>query len=281
MAAARARSKQAGWEPVGVPSSAALRIGLRDWGLRPANARGRDWRAPLSGAPIRIPTRNFNPRRGRMRDCKRRAPIGQIALCRRMPIFCCFSRLRFCSEKKNRRRPRAWPTRLTLIQGVPTPGPLRRSVLRRGPGAPKRSELGLAPRPIRRAWIRSGGEAPCFFSFAVGKGGGDSPGANPRAGAQGERNGKGGQAGSAIGETSLREARPERRVPPGRRRKPAALRQGAKKWGKSRISLHKTGKLPYNLHLSSGALENISVFQRLLGKSRQGPSIEMALSYSL
>lgn len=182
MAAARARSKQAGRAPVGVPSSAALRIGLRDWGLRPAKARGRERRASLSDAPIRIPNRNFNPRRDRMRDCKRRAPIGQIALCRRMPIFCCFSRLRFCLGKIRRRtrrlpdaarhplqfRPRAWPTRLTLIPGVPTPGPPCRSVIRRGPGAPKRSELGLEPRPIRRAWIRSGGVAACSFSFSVG-----------------------------------------------------------------------------------------------------------------
>ena len=167
-------------------------------------------------------------------------------------------------------RPRVWPTRLTLIPGVTTPGPPRRSVIRRGPGAPKRPEPAWSRAQEGAHGSDAAARGPVFLAFQWGKKGAIR---RERTRAQGARakkwkRGPGGKARSARQAC----ARPGQRGPLrlGVMAAPAALRRGAKKWGKSRISLHKTGKLPYNLHLSSGALENISVFQRLWGKADRG-----------
>lgn len=152
-----------------------------------------------------------------MRDCKRRAPIGQIALCRRMPIFCCFSRPRFCAGKTRRRtrarsarktlqsRPSAWPIRPTLILGFPTPGhPCRPGLCRRP--APQNAPSPAWGRALRRrVWILGcGGAGRLIFSagekMAIA-------GSEPARGAQEQRKGQGGMAGSATGEKSLRKAR--------------------------------------------------------------------------
>lgn len=153
-----------------------------------------------------------------MRDCKRRAPIGQIALCRRMPIFCCFSRSRFCAGKNRRRRelarrgaqnPSIPAERLAdppdshpwLPNAGPSvsPGPLAEPAPQNGPSP----AWGRALR--RRAWILGcGGAGRLIFSagekMAIA-------GSESARGAQEQRKGQGGMAGSATGEKSLRKAR--------------------------------------------------------------------------